>query len=275
MHRSGTSMLGGILEGLGLFTGIYQDEHTEALFFKNINKWLMRQCGARWDIPEATRYLWENRELMNLIEDYLRYLLDSPRSIYFLGFRRYMSEGGILGLDIPWGWKDPRNTFTLPIWLRIFPEAKVIYIERHGVDVAQSLLVRSQKGFYKTNQKYQLFKWVIPFFPKRGGFIESPRCATLEGGFSLWKEYTDQANEYIRELPEDRLLRLRYEEILENPIPIIRLTVEFCGLEVADSTIEIVGKEINKSRAYSFRNDEKLLNFALNHSYDLIERGYP
>lgn len=24
---------------------------------------------------------------------------------------------------------------------------------------------------------------------KRGGFMESPRCATLEGAFSLWEKY--------------------------------------------------------------------------------------
>ena len=43
------------------------------------------------------------------------------------------------------GWKDPRNTFTLDLWLKLFPNAKIINIMRHPLDVSQSLLVRQNK----------------------------------------------------------------------------------------------------------------------------------
>jgi hypothetical protein len=95
---------------------------------------------------------------------------------------------GIPSLNFPWGWKDPRSTFTLPLWLCLFPNAKIINIKRHGVDVAQSLRVRGWKGFLATTEKYRKYKWIVPFRPKKLGFIESPRCAALEGGLSLWQE---------------------------------------------------------------------------------------
>ena len=30
-------------------------------------------------------------------------------------------------IPFPWGWKDPRNSITLPLWLRLYPEAKIIF----------------------------------------------------------------------------------------------------------------------------------------------------
>ncbi|MDA3877727.1 MAG: sulfotransferase [Halothiobacillus sp.] len=274
MHRSGTSMLGRLLENLGLFAGTRQDENSEALFFKQLNKWLMAQCSARWDMPGATHYLWENEELLTWIDDYLRYLLDSPRAIQFLGLRRYLTTSGITRLNMPWGWKDPRNTFTMPMWLRIFPEAKVVYIERHGVDVAQSLRVRSRKGFVNTTRKYRKYRSIVSIRPKHGGFIESPRCASLEGGFSLWQEYTNQATEIMQQLPNHRVLKLRYEQLLVDPVPYLRASAAFCGLDVSNRKIDAMTAGINGSRAYSYLNDPELRDFARDHQVALADRGY-
>lgn len=275
MHRSGTSMLGRLLESLGLFVGTRKDQNNEAIFFQRLNEWLMAQCGARWDVPKATQYLWENEELLTCLDDYAQHLLNSPRAIQFLGLRRYLATGGITRLqDIPWGWKDPRNTFTLPFWLRVFPEAKIIYIERHGVDVAQSLRVRSQKRLINTTKKYQRYRSVLFLRPKRGGFIESPRCASLEGGFSLWKEYTDQARQVLRPLPSDRVLKLRYENVLEGPVQYLSKSAEFCGLDVSSKQIEDVVAGINSNRAYSYLGDPELKAFAIKHQDELAPRGY-
>ncbi len=274
MHRSGTSMLGRLLEDLGLFAGIRKDDNNEAIFFKELNEWLMAQCGARWDMPGAIQYLRGNEKVLTYISDYISYLLDSPRAIQFLGIRRYLSTHGITKQKVPWGWKDPRNTFTLPVWLRIFPEAKVIYIERHGVDVAKSLYVRSQKGFVNTSRKYMKYRFIVPFRPKRGGFIESPRCASLEGGFSLWQMYVAQAQVVMEKLKKHQLLRLRYEEVLENPMSSLSQCVDFCGLDVSKQQLKTVIADINVSRAYSYLKEQELRDFARKHEADLAERDY-
>jgi hypothetical protein len=41
-----------------------------------------------------------------------------------------------------WGWKDPRNTITLPFWQSLFPDLKVVVCLRNPLEVAQSLMKR-------------------------------------------------------------------------------------------------------------------------------------
>src|SRR5207244_5122505 len=146
-------MLGRLLEQLGLFVGVKKDVNNEAIFFQNINMWLLQQSGARWDNPDAVDCLWKNKEALSLVERHVRAILNSPRAIQFLGTRRLVT-GGINALHSAWGWKDPRNTFTLPLWLRIFPDAKIISIERHGVDVAESLRARSLGELMRAAEDY-------------------------------------------------------------------------------------------------------------------------
>ena len=54
-------MLGRLLEEIGLFAGTRKDENNEALFFQEINSWLLGQSGARWDEPAALRSSWPTR----------------------------------------------------------------------------------------------------------------------------------------------------------------------------------------------------------------------
>jgi hypothetical protein len=273
MHRSGTSMLGRLLENLGLFAGTRKDENNEALFFQEINTWLLGQCGARWDVPAASSYLWRNEKTLPWIETYIRNLLDSPRSIRFLGVQRYLA-GGLKSLDLPWGWKDPRNTFTLPMWLRIYPQAKVVSIERHGVDVAQSLRIREKRNLDEAAEKYTRYRSFVFLRPKGGGFVESPRCTVLDGGFSLWQEYTAQAKAMIEQLPDGRSLILRYEDVLRDPLRYLRDSADFCGLEASDGRLREVVAGIKADRANSYASDPELRQFALDHRAELGERGY-
>jgi hypothetical protein len=203
---------------------------------------------------------------------YIRNILASPRCIQFLGAR--FAFRGIGGLSMPWGWKDPRNTFTLPIWLRIFPNAKVVSIERNGVDVAQSLRAREIKiledapRFYKKNR--------IAFFLRlrRSGFAHSPRCLVLEDGFSLWQEYTSQADAVMAQLPAGRSLTLRYEDVLDSPLKWLGETAAFCGLEASKTQLENAVKNIRIDRAKAYAADVELASFAAKRSDALSARGY-
>ncbi|MBW1636046.1 MAG: sulfotransferase [Deltaproteobacteria bacterium] len=274
MHRSGTSMLVRLLENSGLFAGTRKDRNNEAIFFKQLNFWLMAQCGGRWDAPDPVHYLLKNKELLTWAEKYLRKMLHSPRAIHFLGLRQYITGRGINGINIPWGWKDPRNTFTLPLWLRIFPEARVLYIERHGVDAAHSLFVREKKLFSQTTSEFQKYQFITPYRPKKGGFYGSPRCSSLEGGFSLWMEYIDQAQQVLADLPDHRVLKLQYEHFLEKPVSCLQQCAEFCGLDISIENIEKISADVDSSRAYAYRKNPVLLEFAQIHRKELQLRGY-
>ncbi len=275
MHRSGTSMLGRLLEELGMFFGWRKDENNEALFFQELNEWLLGQCGGRWDNPAPFKdYFWRSGEAVKWTETYLRNLLASPRALSFLGPRRLLA-GGLRGLNAPWGWKDPRNTFTLPIWLRIFPNAKVVSIERNGVDVAQSLLAREIKILEDAPRFYQRYRTIFFLHPRRAGFAHSPRCLSLEDAFSLWEEYTAQADAAIATLPRERVLALRYEDVLGDPVKWLGQTAAFCELDASASRIEAAVKGIRADRAAAYESSAELKAFAARHAEALAARGYP
>jgi hypothetical protein len=44
----------------------------------------------------------------------------------------------------PWGWKDPRNCLTLPLWRKLLPDVKVLVCVRNPLAVAESLWLRNQ-----------------------------------------------------------------------------------------------------------------------------------
>jgi hypothetical protein len=273
MHRSGTSMLARLLEELGMFFGAVKDQNNEALFFQDLNEWLLAQCGGRWDNPAAfNQYFWRNAETVRWSELYLRDLLVSPRAVQFLGAR--YAVRGILGLETPWGWKDPRNTFTLPLWLRIFPDAKVVSIERNGVDVAQSLRAREINVLNDAPRLYRRNRLALFLRLRRSGFVHSPRCLVLEDGFALWEEYTAQTRAAMAQVPAERVLALRYEEVLADPVNWLDRSVDFCGLKVSQNQIENAVKNIRTDRANAYESDVELANFAAERSAALSARGY-
>ena len=102
---------------------------------------------------------------------------------------------------MPWGWKSPLTTFTLPIWLDLVPHAKVIHIYRHGVDVANSLRQRENRDW---ERRAPFSKGVLPVSgvtchpAKDWGVYQSPPCDSLEGGLTLWEEYVAEARAHVQ-----------------------------------------------------------------------------
>lgn len=264
MHRSGTSMLTRMLEELGLFVGKKKQRNHEAKFFFHINEWLFRQCGASWDNPEIFKRLLDNRELRSSAIQYIRFLMNSPYVILFSGLRKYFHYRSPGNLPIPWGWKDPRNTYTLPLWLDIFPNAKVVHIYRHGVDVAQSLRVRHERTLrhiINVTSLQKILYWYIWIRRKRPLWL-TVRCASLEGGISLWEEYLCQAKNCMDSLGE-RAIDLKYEDLLAEPVETLKSLSHFCGLSNPESVIKNVAGRAKKRRAYAYMSNPDLQEFAL------------
>ena len=275
MHRSGTSLVTRMLETMGLFVGRKKEINNEALLFQELNIWILRQSRGAWDYPQPVKQLLKNAEIRVLVEDYLNFVLNSPRVISFLGWRKYLRYRSPFQLDIPWGWKDPRNTFTLPLWLDLFPDAKVIHVYRHGVDVANSLLVRQQKPLKASRERYSKLKKLRAYWfrPKRGGFTNTLRCTTLEGGFSLWEEYMQEARAHVNKLG-NRAVEVKFEDLLEEPYMILKFLAEVCELNSSKEALTKAAKQVRPDRAYAYRNDQKLKEFAQNMSDRLRTYGY-
>jgi hypothetical protein len=277
MHRSGTSMITGLLEELGLLIGKRRQRNFEALFFLELNDWLLRQSGGAWDQPEPIRYLLANAEVRALVLDYIGYMLNSPRVISYLGWSNYLRYRSPQKLPIPWGWKDPRNTYALPLWLEMFPEARVLHVYRHGVDVSHSLQARMTMLLQRGETKHQRLGKrlrIYWFYARRAGFTDSLRCAaSLEDSFSLWEAYMQEARTHVQSLG-DRVMEIQYERFLAEPRSGLMQLGRFCGLDVNAAAVDQLAEGVDRSRAYAHRSDPELLEFAGKVSTRLDEWGY-
>lgn len=273
MHRSGTSMTTRLLDQLGLFVGWRLQPDHEALFFVYLNEWLLQQSGGSWEHPRPIRDLIANREVRPLVADYLRYSLGTPRSVSYLGFGRYLRHRDVPALGEPWGWKDPRNTFTLPLWLDLFPDARVLHVHRHGVDVAASLVTRHARVLEQRKARYVRMRAQYLLRSKQVGFTTTLRCTSLEGGLALWDEYMQEARAHVATLGE-RAMEVRYESLLENPVEELDAVARFCGLMPERPAIERLTSQLRAGRGFAYRQSESLRAFAERNRERLTAHGY-
>lgn len=266
MHRSGTSLLSRILDDSGVFMGKKISGNHEAKFFQELNIRLFNELGGRWDYPPAMHYLLDNKDVLDVTIAVLERAIHSTAFKKYLGWKNYFFKNRFFRKQQNlWGWKDPRNVYTLPLWLKIFPEARVIYIERHGVDVANSLKYRSLKGMEARRKQVDTPKSFVRLDSGEFGLSsESVRCCTLEGGFSLWEEYIREGRKNIRSVAPRNLLVLRYEELLTEPAGNLSKINEFLGLGEQEYKKEEqkFGISLKAGRAYAYRNKPELQEFA-------------
>lgn len=280
MSRSGTSMLTRMLDDLGLFVGSRLTDNHEAIFFRDLNDWLLTQCSGGLENPGMIKYLLGDADARALYGDFIKFSMKTPRALSFLGLGKYFRYGTPARLDIPWGWKDPRNTFTLSFWLDIFPQAKVIHIYRHPLDIINSLRTRRKRGLARLRDRHAgfflkplyLLYLVRKFIGGRRVFVDL-RGASLEEGFILWEEYMKEARGHVAEMGE-RAIEVKYEYFLDNPSDVLKSLAEFSGLEAGKGDIEKAAAEVNKSRGYAFLNDPELKSYSLDISARLRDYGY-
>ena len=274
MHRSGTTMVVEMLHKLGLFIGKRRERNQEALLFLQLDDWILGQSGAAWDNPEPIRDLLAYDGLRRRVTGYLRHFLNSPRSISYLGAWRYLRHRSPTHLPIPWGWKDPRSTFTLPLWLDLFPQARVLHVCRHGVDVAVSLRQRERGILAAKERRQRLHDLLYVMRPSRANFTSSARCATLEGGFALWEEHMAAARDVSSQQPAGAFLELKFEDVLADPAPHLLRAAEFCGLAADESAVEALVAGVRADRAYAFAADAEAAAFAGGMASRLAAYGY-
>jgi hypothetical protein len=241
MHRSGTTLLAEIARRLGVFIGIKRGVHEETLFFRRRNQYMYRLAEARWDDPKPMKNFTENRELRLKIATSLKDEFASAKSLWdywgILGFLRSRVQA-----DFAWGWKDPRNSYTLPVWLDLFPNARVIHLVRNGIDVASSLRRRERRR-------------------KANMHLLSHRCLELEGAFSLWAEYINTCLTMMDVLPGGQAMQIQYEGLLTRSHDHVKDVAEFLDIKTSEGAIDRAIREVRPDRAYAFLSNAELIDF--------------
>ena len=270
MHRSGTSMLAELLHESGLFLGWKtQPDHREAYFFQKLNDWVLREASATWDRPEGIDSLLADQKASDYVADYLQHTVQSPRTIEFLGPKKYASYRSLTRATEPWGWKDPRTTLTFPLWHRAFPNGKVLHVTRHGVDVARSLQVRYDKELTAYIARYRKRRLLYSVMDRRTNLNTSIRVADMADGIELWDTYVTKARAIVDSFPGETL-EFRFEDLLADPDPIMERLLAFCGLPASTTWAD----RVDVNRAFAFRKDDDLVAVAKQHADTLAKHGY-
>ena len=131
-------MLTRLLHACGLYLGPQEelmpaqtdnpDGFWEHLGFVALNDELLNALGGAWDLPPK-------RE-----ENFAHAGLDPLRMKARLLVEKFDSAG-------LWGWKDPRNSLTLPFWQKLLPGMKTLIVVRNPLEVAHSMKERNGTSY--------------------------------------------------------------------------------------------------------------------------------
>jgi len=195
MHRSGTSMVAHLLHLGGLCLGEDADMwgpsadnpegHWENVRLTRINDALLNALGGGWDCPPV----WPECPA------------GDPRFAGLVTEARTVQQQCFV--RAPWGWKDPRNSLTLPFWQDLWPSLKTIICLRNPLEVAVSLRRRGLSSY--------------------------------AFGLNLWRTYNTLLLEASS--PQTRLIT-HYEAYFSDPRAEIGRLLEFTGLPVTEVVLE-------------------------------------
>lgn len=210
MHRSGTSMVARLLNLCGLYLGheddflpsntYNADGYWEHIQFVEINDTILSNFNGAWNRPPESPI--NSSQIPTILKERAQSLLQS--------FRDHKI----------WGWKDPRNSVTMPFWQELIPDLKVIICLRNPLEVADSLTYRD--GFSK------------------------------RFGLDLWQTYNQRL--LSASSPENRIIT-HYNTFFSNPTAELRRLLDFIGL----STDELLIQKACMSSAPSLRHNQSSL----------------
>jgi hypothetical protein len=242
MHRSGTSLVARLLAAAGVHMGTDRNVHDESEFFRERNRELLNAGHADWDWPLAMLPVLEDEELCAKLAERMAERCASRDSRAYLG--RRFGRARLAEQPGPWGWKDPRNTLTLPIWLRVFPEARVVNVYRDGVDVAASLVARERRRRLNLDNG-----------------VRSSRCLDPGRAFELWNEYMEVSLQVTEDLAPTRIRDVRYENLVAKPEKHVAELLHFAGVGLGGDEVRKLTSEVDRERGERFRAEPEWIAF--------------
>ena len=126
-------MVSRLLQACGLFLGPEEElgvdsnngePHWENVWFVALNDEILNRLGGSWNCPPEFPAGWEHTPEFEVLQSQAKKLVKR------------------MGDHHHWGWKDPRNSLTLPFWRKIVPDLRLVICLRNPLEVSHSLRVR-------------------------------------------------------------------------------------------------------------------------------------
>lgn len=204
MHRSGTSLVARLLHACELFLGPAEEfmqpspanpeGYWENMRFVKLNDRLMAQFGGYWSKPPSFPAYWEFAPEVDS--------LFAEAEVLVGQFRDHNC----------WGWKDPRNSVTIPFWRRVVPDLKVVVCVRNPSEVVHSLFARGD----------------LP-------------SASL---FRLWLTYYRQL---LSAIPPTRRIVTHYQSYFQDARAEAQRVSGWLDLQASDETVDHAGAHVSGS----------------------------
>ena len=180
------------------------DGFWEHLGFVALNEELLNELGGAWDLPP------------NADENFTHARVDPLRMKARLLIERFNSAR-------VWGWKDPRNSLTLPFWQDLLLGLKTIIVVRNPLEVAYSMRERNGTSFSL--------------------------------GLRLWEIYNRRL---IEKANEQQLLVTHYDLFFDDAETELRRIAEFTGLSHTD--VHNAAALVKKRRRHTHFTVEHLID---------------
>jgi hypothetical protein len=156
----------------------------------------------------------------------------------------------------PWGWKEPRSVYLLPLLAAELPGLRFLHVVRDGRDMALS------------QNQVQLRKHGDAVL---GASDEPEELRSI----ALWREVNLRAADFGERELGDRYLRIRFEDLCAEPAARVAEVLRFFGLE--GDAERIAAEEVRAPSSLGrWREADPQLRAALNErAADALERfGY-
>lgn len=216
--RSGTTLLAKILTENGIFFGADVESNHESRSLQAVNRWILLNASAGLEQPERVDRL--------LADPFLRQVAREAVFQYTVARHSAAFWGESVGdrHSARWGFKDPRTTFTLPIWMDVFPYAKVIHIQRNGQAVARSLSVRRDRAM-------QAWDGDVARRIAQHRAAANLEVQDLAGGVDLWARYCARAHAHVMALGR-QATTIHFEQLVDHPTVVLDRLGAFLDMDL-------------------------------------------
>jgi len=148
--------------------------------------------------------------------------------------------------------KDPRDSLRVQKLHRLFPSARFIYILRDHRDAISSM-IRAIKHptLYKTDEGWAHVR--IPGYKSLVFDADHLKAA------HIWSVCARHAVQDLRRIPQRLWTTVRYEKLLEEPVPVVKRLLAFVGVQWPADTIELVTRPISDQVVSRTQNEAAIL----------------
>ncbi len=209
MHRSGTSLVSGVLSKMGVNMGKRllkpsvenPKGYFEDLEFFNLNATILHEAGGDWKAPPNKETL---LKVMKKNREKFRDIINRKNKNSKL-----------------WGWKDPRTVLTIDGYMNFLSpkKTKFIIVFRNSLTIAHSLNKKKKEKF---------------------------RVKVIDG-LELSSIYNCELARFIKKYPRYSKLFLAYESILQNKEENIKKISEFIGIKANDNIYSFIDNKLDRS----------------------------